>query len=263
MENPLDARVDSSLCLTAENSDVPPVQKSFVPLENNPEVMSKLAHSLGLSNAFSFHDIFSIDEPEMLEFYSRPVTALLLVFPISKCYEEFRKHEDQTQHDYDLMGDQEAVIWYKQTIRNACGLIGILHAVSNGEARNFIESDSDLERFLKEAIPQGPDHRANLIYNFKPFETAHEEAANHGQSDKPNAEDDTDLHYVCFVKDKDNVLWELDGRRKGPLNRGQLLPNEDLLSEKALDLSVRSFTRREVAAGQGELRFSLISLAPA
>lgn len=262
MENPSGSRVDSSLGLPTKNPNVPPIQKSIVPLENNPEVMSKLAYTLGLSHTLSFQDIFSIDEPEMLEFYSRPATALLLVFPVSKCYEEFRIHEDQTQHDYDLMGDQEDVIWYKQTIRNSCGLIGILHAMSNGEARNFIEPDSDLENFLREAIPLGPDKRANLIYNFKPFETACEEAASNGQSDKPSAEEEPDLHYVCFVKDKNNFLWEMDGRRKGPLNRGQLHPDEDLLSNKALEFGVRPFMRREVASGQGELRFSLISLAP-
>ena len=70
-----------------------------------------------------------------------------------------------------------------------------------------------------------------------------------------------DLHYVCFVKSQDNNLWELDGRRKGPLNRGVLSANEDVLSGKALDLGVRSFLKREAAAGGGDLRFSLITLA--
>lgn len=70
-----------------------------------------------------------------------------------------------------------------------------------------------------------------------------------------------DLHYVCFIKSDKNHLWELDGRRKGPLNRGALASEEDLLSDKALDLGVRSFLKREAEAGGGELRFSLITLA--
>lgn len=69
------------------------------------------------------------------------------------------------------------------------------------------------------------------------------------------------MHYVCFVKSKDNNLWEMDGRRKGPLNRGPLAADEDVLSEKALDLAVRTFLKREAAAGGGDLRFSLIVLA--
>jgi ubiquitin carboxyl-terminal hydrolase L3 len=66
---------------------------------------------------------------------------------------------------------------------------------------------------------------------------------------------------VCFVKSQNNNLWELDGRRKGPLNRGLLSPDEDVLSEKALQLGVRSFLKRESEAGGGDLRFSLIVLA--
>ncbi len=94
------------------------------------------------------------------------------------------------------------------------------------------------------------------------MENAHQSAASQGQSNAPGAEDDIDLHYVCFIKDEKNNLWELDGRRKGPLNRGSLSPDEDVLSEKALDLGVRKFLKREEEAGGGELRFSLISLAP-
>jgi ubiquitin carboxyl-terminal hydrolase L3 len=68
------------------------------------------------------------------------------------------------------------------------------------------------------------------------------------------------LHYVCFVKSNDNRLWEMDGRRKGPLDRGELGPDDDVLSEKALSLGVRKFMKREEDAG-GDLRFSLIVLA--
>jgi ubiquitin carboxyl-terminal hydrolase L3 len=54
----------------------------------------------------------------------------------------------------------------------------------------------------------------------------------------------------------------MDGRRKGPLNRGHLAEHEDVLSEKALDLGPRKFLQREAEVGGGEMRFSLITLAP-
>lgn len=100
--------------------------------------MSSLIHKLGLSPALSFHDVFSIEDPELLAFVPRPANALLLVFPISKTYETFRVSEDKEKTEYEGKGKGEPVVWYKQTIRNACGLIGILHAVSNGSAREFI-----------------------------------------------------------------------------------------------------------------------------
>ena len=46
------------------------------------------------------------------------------------------------------------------------------------------------------------------------------------------------------------------------MNRGTLGPEKDVLSEKALELGVRKFLQREEEAGGGELRFSLITLAP-
>lgn len=66
-----------------------------------------------------------------------------------------------------------------------------------------------------------------------------------------------DLHYVCFVKTDDGTLWELDGRRKGPLDRGRLEPDEDVLSEKALTLGPRRFFEW----GGGDLRFNAVALA--
>ena len=53
----------------------------------------------------------------------------------------------------------------------------------------------------------------------------------------------------------------MDGRRKGPLNRGPLSPDEDVLSDNALNMGVRSFLQRETEAGGGDLRFSLIALS--
>lgn len=123
------------------------------------------------------------------------------------------------------------------------------------------EPDSSLAKLLNEAVPLRPAERAELLYESEALESAHRAAASGGDTSAPAAEDNIDLHYVCFVKSEKNQLWELDGRRKGPLNRGDLSPDEDVLSERALDLGVRSFLKRESQAGGGELRFSLITLA--
>ncbi|EOD44922.1 Ubiquitin carboxyl-terminal hydrolase isozyme l3 [Neofusicoccum parvum] len=245
-----------------DNPDVPKGKKSFVPLENNPEVMTSLVHKLGLSSKLAFHDVFSIDEPELLAFVPRPAQAVLLIFPVSDTYEKFRREEDSSKAEYDGSGASEPVVWYKQTIGNACGLIGLLHGVSNGQARSHIEPDSDLAKLLASAIPLKPAARADLLYESQALESAHQSAASGGDTAAPDANAAVDLHYVCFVKSGDDRLWEMDGRRKGPLERGVLAADEDVLSEKALNLGVRSFLKREQEAGGGDLRFSLIALAP-
>lgn len=48
-------------------------KKTFVPLENNPEVFTDLVHRLGVSPKLGFYDIYSIDEPELLALIPKPV----------------------------------------------------------------------------------------------------------------------------------------------------------------------------------------------
>jgi ubiquitin carboxyl-terminal hydrolase L3 len=100
--------------------------------------MNSLIHKLGLSSKLGFQDVFSIDDPDLLAFVPRPAYALLLIFPVSEAYEKFRRAEDASKQEYDGSGAGEPVVWYKQTIGNACGLIGLLHGVSNGVAREHI-----------------------------------------------------------------------------------------------------------------------------
>ena len=108
-----------------------------------------------------------------------------------------------------------------------------------------------------------PKERANLLYESETLESAHQSAANEGASSTPSASDSVDLHFVCFVKSKKNNLWELDGRRKGPIDRGAIGPEDDVLSPNALDLGVRNFLNREQTTESSDLRFSLIVLSPA
>ncbi|OJD19397.1 hypothetical protein AJ78_00667 [Emergomyces pasteurianus Ep9510] len=245
----------------AGNPNAPATAKAFVPLENNPEVMSHLIHQLGVSPALGFTDIYSIDDPDIIAFVPRPSYAILLVFPVTKAYEASRIAEDTGKPIYQGSGPDEPVTWFKQTIRNACGLIGLLHAISNGAAKTHITPGSDLDQLLRDAEQLKPEARADLLYASKALESAHAEAAKKGDTAAPDADEKIDLHFVCFVKGNDGHLWELDGRRTGPLDRGALDEDEDVLSEKGLQLGVRRLLKKESESG-GDLRFSLVSLGP-
>lgn len=56
-------------------------------------------------------------------------------------------------------------------------------------------------------------------------------------------------------------LWELEGNRKGPIDRGQLKEDEDLLSEAAINQGLGQVIELERMKGGTELRFSCIALA--
>ncbi|TWW81111.1 Ubiquitin carboxyl-terminal hydrolase isozyme L3 [Takifugu flavidus] len=68
----------------------------------------------------------------------RPVCAVLLLFPVTDTYEAFKQEEEDRikQQPQDLSPD---VYFIKQTISNACGTIGLLHAMGNNQ--KYLEFD--------------------------------------------------------------------------------------------------------------------------
>jgi len=100
------------------------------------------------------------------------------------------------------------------------------------------------------------------LYENKEYEIAHQSVAELGQTAAPTAEEgDKTGHFVAFVKGDDGHLWELEGSRKGPLDRGLLAEDEDMLSEKALEGSIGRLIKLAKEDGGNELRFSCIALA--
>ena len=103
-----------------------------------------------------------------------------------------------------------------------------------------------------------PQERALALEASEELEAAHFEAAQQGDTVAPaSAEDEVDFHYVCFAKSRSGRLYELDGGKKGPINRGLIPPDEDLLGPGALKL-IKEYLERE---GSGNLNFSLMALA--
>ena len=151
------------------------------------------------------------------------------------------------------------MIWFKQTIGGACGLIALLHGLSNGDAKRFIKQDSFLDTMLQQALPLSPVERAELLHSSEALEAAHRSVAELGDT-APEAEDRVGNHYICFVKGDDGHLWELNGGMKGPLDRGQLAMDDDALSKAALELGVQSIMRH---AGSDDLDFSMVAMARA
>ncbi|KAJ4198469.1 ubiquitinyl hydrolase 1 [Fusarium solani] len=211
-------------------------RKHFIPLESNPTVFTELAYGLGLSPELEFHDVFSLDEPDLLSLIPRPAFALV------------------------LSGIDEDVVWLKQTINNACGLYGILHAVTNGAARDFIVPKSHLASLLRSVEPLKYLDRAAVLEEDEQPESIYKTIALQGDSEAPkNAEDEVDFHYVCFAKSHRNGhLYELDGDRKGLIERRALNQDDNMLSERALGVIL------EFIRGVGkDIGFSLLAIAPA
>lgn len=167
-------------------------KKIFVPLENNPQVFTELVRRIGLDDKLEFHDVYSVDDPDLLAFIPRPVVALIFIAP-ADIYHRVRAQDAQEGGTkalfYDGYGDDEPIMWFKQTIGHACGLIALLHSVMNGPAQDHIKSGSLLDRLRKDAIPLTPLPRAGVLYNSKELEEAHMACAMKGDSVPPSSEE--------------------------------------------------------------------------
>ncbi|OQE16099.1 hypothetical protein PENSTE_c025G04008 [Penicillium steckii] len=230
-------------------------RKTFIPLENNPDVLAHLCENLGVAPGLSFHDVISTSS-EMLEWIPRPIHALVLLadWPI---YDTARTEISKTIPDYKGSGPDEPVIWMKQTIGHACGLMALLHCLYNYQDAEYVTPGSELDKLLQHAIALGPEERADLLYNSKFLENAHMEAASRGSSRAPSPAEDNHHHFVGFVQ-KDGQVWELNGGMKGPLLRGSL-EDGDLLSEKGLTLTVKDYLDAAAKGGNGEM--SIVAVA--
>lgn len=80
----------------------------------------------------AFHNHAGLDE-ELLAFVPQPVHALILLFPITPKYETYVQQEKER---IDKQGQTVSpnIVFYPQTIANACGTMGVLHSIANNWA---------------------------------------------------------------------------------------------------------------------------------
>lgn len=222
--------------------------------------MNALAAKLGLTDSLEFYDVYSLDSPEDLAHIPRPALALLVIIPLTKPWAQNRENEDANKGPYTGCGTEEPVIWFKQTIGHACGSIGLLHSLINGPAVDFITPNSDLDKIRKLAIPLKMAERAEMLYNNQAFEEAHKSVEQEGDSYTDAQVEREGGHFVSFVK-SGGRLWELEGDRKGPLDRGALDDDEDVLSPKALEFGIKRIIEMSKGEAGEEMLFSSIALA--
>ena len=71
----------------------------------------------------------------------RPALALLVIIPMTPTWDASRTAEDAGKPEYAGKGDAEPVIWFKQTIGNACGSIGLIHCLLNNTQTSTLGRD--------------------------------------------------------------------------------------------------------------------------
>ncbi|CAD6921436.1 unnamed protein product [Tilletia controversa] len=232
----------------------------WVPLEANPDTFNAWASTMGLKTSqLAYHDIFGTD-PDLLSMIPQPVQAVLLLFPINEAIAAFRRGQDEGRQELTTpeAGDPP-LLWFKQTIGNACGTIGLLHSIASSPyARSHILPASPLSQLLADAAPLTPLERASYLESSQHLQTTHASAAQGGQTSAPAPEDPVDLHFVCFVRHAGRLV-ELDGDRKGPVDHGVRVDSQ----EELLGTAVKWIQENYMTRAPDSINFNLIALAPA
>ncbi|EEA23365.1 hypothetical protein TMatcc_002225 [Talaromyces marneffei ATCC 18224] len=234
--------------------------KTFIPLENNPDVLKLLCENLQISPDFDFHDVLSTSPEFLQECCFRPCHALIVLADQS-IYRAARSAVEPTIPEYKGLGPNEPIVWMKQTIGHACGLMALLHVVFNLEGGRFVQPGTTIDALRQQAILLGPTERAQLLYDSSFLEEAHMDAASRGSSNVPSPRDDNRHHFLAFVQQKDGKVWELNGGMNGPLFRGVLGEGEDLLSERGLELTVQDFLVAAEQTGCDEMSIVAVTEA--
>ncbi|KAL6954561.1 Ubiquitin carboxyl-terminal hydrolase 3 [Sarracenia purpurea var. burkii] len=203
--------------------DESPSAKKWLPLEANPDIMNQFLWGLGLpKDEAECYDVYGLDE-ELLEMVPKPVLAVLFLYPITTQSEEERILQDSVNKE-----PNSGVYFMKQTVGNACGTIGLLHAVGNVTSEIKLFEGSFLDRFFKSTANMDPLERAAFLEKDREMEVAHSIAATAGETE---ASENVDTHFISFTC-VDGQLYELDGRKARPISHGPTSPSS-LLKDAA------------------------------
>ncbi|KAL8106931.1 ubiquitin carboxyl-terminal hydrolase 3-like [Apium graveolens] len=221
------------------------VKKRWLPLEANPHVMNQFIWSLGVSEKeLGCYDVYGLDE-ELLEMVPKPVLAVLFLYPLTSQSEQERIQQDAVTKD-----QIKGVYYMRQTVGNACGTVGLLHAIGNITSEINLLENSYLDKFYKSTANLDPMERAVYLENDGEMEVAHTVAAAAGDT---NASDDVNTHFICFSC-VDGQLYELDGRRAGPISHGASSPSS-LLQDAA------KVIQGMIAKNPNSVEFNLIAVS--
>ncbi|XP_049415512.1 ubiquitin carboxyl-terminal hydrolase 3-like isoform X2 [Solanum stenotomum] len=199
------------------------IAKKWLPLEANPDVMNQFLWSRGVPpDEVECYDVYGLDE-ELLEMVPKPVLAVLFLYPLTS-----QSEAERVQQDSETKDPTSTIYFMKQTVGNACGTIGLLHAIGNITSEIKLDEGSFLDKFFKSTACMDPMERASFLESDREIEVAHSVAATAGDTEVPV---NVDTHFICFTC-VDGQLYELDGRKSRPISHGASTPSS-LLQDAA------------------------------
>ncbi|KAM9330402.1 ubiquitin carboxyl-terminal hydrolase isozyme L1 [Gastrophryne carolinensis] len=220
------------------------VEKTPVEVLIVDDVTYFLNQKLEVKSSFKFEDVLSL-EPDYLKTISKPVCAVLFLFPVTPQHKEFRKKQAEELKDKSV---DSKVYFIKQKLENSCGILVLIHTAANNQDKLSFGDKSPLKDFLEKSANASPDERAKLLEENKALLSAHNAVASEGQC-RPS--EDVHFHIVVFTA-VNGHLYELDGLTDKPIDHGAT--SEDSLLQDAAKIC-KQYTEREA----GDVRFTAVA----
>lgn len=180
-------------------------------MESNPEVMNAFLRRVGVKEQINVVDILGFDD-ELLQMIEGKVEGVLLCYPL----------KGPTNNTVDEAAKKK-LYFMRQTIRNACATMAIIHLLANQCRDDDFKPDSSIKEFIKESQQLEPEKKANKFENCETIATAHERSSVEGQTEAPPAEESVEYHFISIIYNN-NIIYEMDGRKLGPINHGPTTP---------------------------------------
>lgn len=178
----------------------------WIPMESNPDVMNSFLRKIGVKPNFQVVDVLGFDE-ELLAMVPDRVEGILLCYPI-------KETSDKVDEEA-----KEKLYFIRQTIRNACATMALLHLIANRCLDDDFEPNSSIKAFIKESKQLEPEKKASKLESCKTIASAHETASVEGQTEAPAASESVEYHFISIIH-YDDIIYEMDGRKLGPINHG-------------------------------------------
>eukprot|EP00916_Digyalum_oweni_P008141 GHVL01013640.1.p1 GENE.GHVL01013640.1~~GHVL01013640.1.p1 ORF type:complete len:223 (+),score=56.61 GHVL01013640.1:79-747(+) len=216
--------------------------ENWLPVESNPDVLNKFLEALGGPPNAEFVDVFDLDEIGLNEI-KNPVNAMLFQYQ----YSEKQKAHAAEEAKKPLVEKKE-VFFMKQIPKNACGTVALLNAFGNLPLSHV--KGGVLDKFFEEVKSLTAEERGKKMSENTEIKEAHNLAQSEGQSDR---DDDTCVHFATVVE-VDGHVYELDGRKEGPIDHGKR--DKKSFLDDAVKV-VKSFIDREPE----EFRFTVMAIS--
>ena len=114
------------------------------------------------------------------------------------------------------------------SIGNACGAIALIHALANLQLNKDINlKDGPLTKFMDKTSKMDWTERGNELMDCTDLQDISEKIATDksvNQTKAPSKDDKVGAHFVSFIKDDNNDIYELDGRKKFPIKHKKTKP---------------------------------------